>query len=819
MNNKLIKGQILIKDSTIGTSQPEIFVVSDVYSDVSITLQSMPKGKFTIDPSKDINQFNNGFISGSPNSLNGYSHFYPMFAGSKLFEFTQPGTRVTFNNKINDLLIHINDEEVNSYNRYDMKYDSEIIGYFYNETTKKYEIVFSTSVEQKYIARHVIPTSTITTPTSSNRLKGGVFSIPLDQINEYLRKNQHEDMNYIFDDSAKRHDAIYFVVGNLLVTQENLAKIDGDKFREELENNSENYPIQFLFDSVINLFDKDSLFSLSEINHLILPIFEAFERKGRAEDFFDQFLSLKSLSKLNSAVFYALSDSFRENKKTDACLSDKLIPNAYIEKLGVNDIHSTVQALWLKFLGLSNEKVKNEKTIERVAANLYKIFSYSKNVYYNDQIKNKLDEFIKNSGLSSKRYFKLIDSKVWDDSFAKSTFDNYDQYEDQDYYDDEDEDADPYDDEYEDDDEDEYEDNLNYAALNDLNSFQFSVTPQQDGQLKFTFRNSERQNPVSNSSLKFGDMVNIPMKNPYNYAAGFISRADQIPRNLTETPVAAFEHLKFVGVSWTQYIFEIKPDMVNQFADKSQFVNFEVIKNSDPNARFDQSFDKNGLFLRVDARVIQEIGLPLDTSKFFANPANMVRQPFNYFSPRSFVQPDTFVIAKDVDKSDATNSSQVSFVNKQNVATLEDGIFQMLKSDAKSSAYRIAADQVKKLTKSIMLNFVSKSNTSQASAWSILLDTEVGDVFVFELLGYTLTYAPKIKDHYAVQELAKELRISGMATAGNMVASSLMKSILPEIGNVINNLPMLAESRAEAESLAANQEQVILENVSLSNRA
>jgi hypothetical protein len=125
---------------------------------------------------------------------------------------------------------------------------------------------------------------------------------------------------------------------------------------------------------------------------------------------------------------------------------------------------------------------------------------------------------------------------------------------------------------------------------------------------------------------------------------------------------------------------------------------------------------------------------------------------------------------------------------------------EMLKSDMADAGFRVASTQLTSAVKAgIMLMLKDKGmDNDKLTAFKSMLDTDVGDAVISVLLGYGLTYAPGVKDITTIDidRLAKEFRVNGMATGGNLVVGAAMEYILPAITNTLKNLPALPEKTA-----------------------
>lgn len=149
---------------------------------------------------------------------------------------------------------------------------------------------------------------------------------------------------------------------------------------------------------------------------------------------------------------------------------------------------------------------------------------------------------------------------------------------------------------------------------------------------------------------------------------------------------------------------------------------------------------------------------------------------------------------------------------------------QIFKSDLDKAAYRTAARQTAKVAKTAILSVVkSKSGDKRkgnktASALQEVLDTDLGTYGISEALGWALTYAPGLKEHPNAQRLAEELRVEGLAGAGDLALDKLFQTLVPSMVSVLNTLPSVeAAKTAEMPAVKEQEKQEVeLEVVTLS---
>lgn len=114
-----------------------------------------------------------------------------------------------------------------------------------------------------------------------------------------------------------------------------------------------------------------------------------------------------------------------------------------------------------------------------------------------------------------------------------------------------------------------------------------------------------------------------------------------------------------------------------------------------------------------------------------------------------------------------------------------------VKVDAKDAGYRVAANQMSRTTKRLLVRILKDNGVDkkQVKAISDLIDTDLGEATISYVLGLGFTYAPKLKEDPRIKKLAEELRIEGMAGAANIAVDSILAEILPGLHDVLGSLP------------------------------
>jgi len=116
-----------------------------------------------------------------------------------------------------------------------------------------------------------------------------------------------------------------------------------------------------------------------------------------------------------------------------------------------------------------------------------------------------------------------------------------------------------------------------------------------------------------------------------------------------------------------------------------------------------------------------------------------------------------------------------------------------LKQNAVSAGYRVAGTQATTIVKNAILTVMRNKGADGGAIQGIsaFLDTEFGEALIAFALGSGLHYVPHFNEDPRVQRLGEELRVGGMATAGNAVIGEAMAHVLPALTQVLQNLPAL----------------------------
>lgn len=147
----------------------------------------------------------------------------------------------------------------------------------------------------------------------------------------------------------------------------------------------------------------------------------------------------------------------------------------------------------------------------------------------------------------------------------------------------------------------------------------------------------------------------------------------------------------------------------------------------------------------------------------------------------------------DEDSADTIETTR-TFEKKENKMTKPAMSFtDMIKSNALDAGYRVGATQSTALVRSAIVTLMRKKGANEGAIQGLttFLETEFGAALISLMIGSGLHYVPTLNQNPRVQRLAEEMRIGGMATAGNAVMGELVAQLLPALQEIIQKLPEL----------------------------
>lgn len=138
-----------------------------------------------------------------------------------------------------------------------------------------------------------------------------------------------------------------------------------------------------------------------------------------------------------------------------------------------------------------------------------------------------------------------------------------------------------------------------------------------------------------------------------------------------------------------------------------------------------------------------------------------------------------------------TENNSLQSASKEKRMSDKPSFMEMVKGDGTDAAYRVGAKQMTKAVKVAASNMLKSRGMkkSQINAIGEFMETEFGEALISMALGTGLNYVPGISADPRAQKLAKEFRVEGMATAGNLVTTAAMDYLLPAMAGVIQQLP------------------------------
>lgn len=119
-----------------------------------------------------------------------------------------------------------------------------------------------------------------------------------------------------------------------------------------------------------------------------------------------------------------------------------------------------------------------------------------------------------------------------------------------------------------------------------------------------------------------------------------------------------------------------------------------------------------------------------------------------------------------------------------------------------AAGYRVASRQITSLATNLL---AAKIPDSQASVKN-LFQSEIGVGIVSLMLGWGLTYA--VPDQEKIQSLAKECRVSGLTTFGNVAIEALMGELISLISRSVEAIPMETDRITNDISIIADEPQL-----------
>lgn len=152
----------------------------------------------------------------------------------------------------------------------------------------------------------------------------------------------------------------------------------------------------------------------------------------------------------------------------------------------------------------------------------------------------------------------------------------------------------------------------------------------------------------------------------------------------------------------------------------------------------------------------------------------------------------------DEDPADTVETTKTFEKKAKNMTKPAMSFTDMIKSNALDAGYRVGATQSTALVRSAIVTLMRKKGANEGAIQGLttFLETEFGAALISLMIGTGLHYAPTINQDPRVQRLGEEMRIGGMATAGNAVMGELVAQLLPALQEIIQKLPELETGEA-----------------------
>lgn len=130
----------------------------------------------------------------------------------------------------------------------------------------------------------------------------------------------------------------------------------------------------------------------------------------------------------------------------------------------------------------------------------------------------------------------------------------------------------------------------------------------------------------------------------------------------------------------------------------------------------------------------------------------------------------------------------------------EQSFGSMVKEDAISAGYRVAANQLTKGVKAALLKLMEDrgADNNKVALIREILETEMGNALIAMILGMSLTYIPTLSEDKRAQKLAGEFRIGSMTTTGN--------ALMDMVWQYVKNLPQTEKVRVNTNEVRVAEE-------------
>ncbi len=154
---------------------------------------------------------------------------------------------------------------------------------------------------------------------------------------------------------------------------------------------------------------------------------------------------------------------------------------------------------------------------------------------------------------------------------------------------------------------------------------------------------------------------------------------------------------------------------------------------------------------------------------------------------------------------DRSRLTVIPVVKEKTMSNEKPSVWEMVKDNSKEAGYRIAATQVVNVVRTGICAAMQKQGAPDGHIQAVaeFLKTELGFAVISAVLGMAIPQLPgKVSNDPRVAKLCEELRINGMATAGNAAMGAAMEYLLPALQEALKNLPELPAEETKADTKA-----------------
>lgn len=182
-------------------------------------------------------------------------------------------------------------------------------------------------------------------------------------------------------------------------------------------------------------------------------------------------------------------------------------------------------------------------------------------------------------------------------------------------------------------------------------------------------------------------------------------------------------------------------------------------------------------------------------------------------------------VLKEVDVSssdkDQEKPTNVPTQTKTSLSSIKDAFIQQLKSDAEKAFYLGAANKLNSVVSTSLVKVMQKQGMSESSITEFMA-TDIGKSVISFCLGVGLPHIPSLGASPKVMILAENLRVQGIAKAGeklfDVVSSELIETIVGTVSTLDSEAVSSVEKSINAVSADQKQSQVRVKAPELTER-